>query len=91
MSTSKCTRRIMLRALLEVEVSKKCTPLWQNVPNTLYSDHLWKRCRKSARRCGAKQISKSKVLKSDGFGGALFDVQVSFCVAGAKDSAPCQK
>ena len=88
--------------LLEVEMSKKCTPLWreahfqvkmhktphvrttfgsgdvekvhavvarstfpsQNVQNTSCSDHFWKlRCRKSARRCGAKHISKSKVKK----------------------------
>ena len=34
----------------------------QNVKNTRGSDHFWKlRCRKSARRCGAKHISKSKV------------------------------
>ena len=33
----------------------------QNVQNTPVSDHFWKlRCRKSARRCGAKHISKSK-------------------------------
>ena len=33
----------------------------QNVQSTPRSDHFWKlRCRKSARRCGAKQISKSK-------------------------------
>ena len=33
----------------------------QNVQNTLASDHFWKlRCRKSARGCGAKHISKSK-------------------------------
>ena len=33
----------------------------QNVQNTSASDHFWKlRCRKSARRCGAKHISKSK-------------------------------
>ena len=36
----------------------------QNVQNTSVSDHFWKlRCRKSARRCGAKHISKSKYLK----------------------------
>ena len=30
----------------------------QNVQNTPFSDHFWKlRCRKSARRCGAKHIS----------------------------------
>ena len=36
----------------------------QNVQNTSASDHFWKlRCRKSARRCGAKYISKSKCTK----------------------------
>ena len=92
----------MLGPLLEVAMSKKCTPLWreahfqvkmykthharttfgssdvekahavvarstfpsQNVQNTPCSDHFWKlRCRKSARRCGAKHISKSKCTK----------------------------
>ena len=37
----------------------------QNVKNTRGSDHFWKlRCRKSARRCGAKHISKSKCHKT---------------------------
>ena len=36
----------------------------QNVQNTSASDHFWKlRCRKSARRCGAKHMSKSKCAK----------------------------
>ena len=36
----------------------------QNVQNTTCSDHFWRfRCRKSARRCGAKHISKSKCTK----------------------------
>ena len=36
----------------------------QNAENTPFSDHFWKlRCRKSARRCGAKHISKSKCTK----------------------------
>ena len=36
----------------------------QNVKNTRGSDHFWRlRCRKSARRCGAKHISKSKCQK----------------------------
>ena len=48
----------------------------QNVQNTPLSDHFWTfRCRKSARRCGAKHISKSKVQKTEGFG-ALLDVQM---------------
>ena len=94
---SKCTKHLGLGPLLEVAMSKKCTPLWreahfevnmyktpqcrtafgscdvekvyavvarstfpsENVQNTRFSDHFWKlRCRKSARRCGAKHISK---------------------------------
>ena len=36
----------------------------QNVQNTTCSRHFWKlRCRKSARRCGAKHILKSKCTK----------------------------
>ena len=101
-SKSKCTKHLSSGPLLEVEMSKKCTPLWreahfqvkmyktpqlrttfgswdvekvhavvarstfpsQNVPNTSAPDHFWKlRCRKSARRCGAKHISKSKCTK----------------------------
>ena len=49
----------------------------QNVQNTPASDHFWKlRCRKSARRCGAKHISKSKCGEHDMFG-SLLDVQMS--------------
>ena len=49
----------------------------QNVQNTPFSDHFWKlRCRKSARRCGAKHISKSKVLKTGGLG-PLLEVEMS--------------
>ena len=97
-SKSKCTEHTILGPLLEVEMSKKCAPLWrearfevkmlktpvvrttfggsdvekvhavaarstfrsQNVKNTRGPDHFWRfRCRKSARRCGAKHISKS--------------------------------
>ena len=44
----------------------------QNVQNTPLSDHFWKlRCRKSARRCGAKHISKSKCTKHTSFGPLL--------------------
>ena len=39
----------------------------QNVQNIRGSDHFWKlRCRKSARRCGAKHISKSKCTNTWG-------------------------
>ena len=99
-SKSKCTKHLSVGPLLEVAMSKKCTPLWceahfevkmykalgvrttfgssdlekvhavvarstcpsQNVQSTPAPDHFWRfRCRKSARRCGAKHISKSKV------------------------------
>ena len=126
---SKCTKHLGLGALLEVEMSKKCTPLWreahfevnmykthhgrttfgswdvekvhavvarstfpsQNVQNTPCTDHFWKlRCRKSARRCGAKHISKSKCTKHTMYE-PLLEVQMSFRVAGARDCGPCQK
>ena len=49
----------------------------QNVQNTPGSDHFWKlRCRKSARGCGAKHISKSKCTKHLSFG-ALLEVAMS--------------
>ena len=36
----------------------------ENAQSTPWSDHFWKlRCRKSARRCSAKHISKSKCAK----------------------------
>ena len=99
-SKSKCTKHLSVGPLLEVAMSKKCTPSWreahfevkmykalgvrttfgscvvekvhavvarstfrsQNVQSTPCSDHFWRfRCRKSAHRCGAKHISKSKV------------------------------
>ena len=49
----------------------------QNVQNTPGSDHFWKlRCRKSARRCGAKHISKSKCAKHLSVG-RLLEVEMS--------------
>ena len=49
----------------------------QNVQNTPAPDHFWKlRCRKSARRCGAKHISKSKCTKHHMFA-PLLEVQIS--------------
>ena len=79
MSKSKCTKHQGFGPLLEVEMLKKCTPLWReadfqvkSVKKLTVSDHFWrfptsKKCQKSARRCGAKHISKSKVKKTEGF------------------------
>ena len=114
-SQNKCPKHTRFGPLLEVEMSKKCTPLWreahfevkmykthhsrttfgswdvekvhavvarstfpsQNVQSTSVSDHFWKfRCRKSARRCGAKHISKSTCTKHTMFG-PLLEVQMS--------------
>ena len=114
-SKSKCTKHTMLGPLLEVEMSKKCTPLWreayfqvkmykthhsrttfgssdvekvhavvarstfpsQNVQNTTCSRHFWRfGCWKSARRCGAKHMSKSKCTKHHMFA-PLLEVQMS--------------
>ena len=48
----------------------------KNVQSTPCSEHFWKlRCRKSARRCGAKHISKSKCTKHFSFG-ALFGIEM---------------
>ena len=77
-SKSKCTKHTRFGPLLEVAMSKKCTPFpSQNVQNTPGSDHFWQlRCWKSARRCGAKHISKSKCTKHTRFG-PLLEVQMS--------------
>ena len=53
-SKSKCTKHTIVGPLLEVEMSKKCTPIVarstfrsENVQSTPLSDHFWKlRCRK---------------------------------------------
>ena len=52
----------------------------QNVQNTSAPDHFWKlRCRKSARRCGAKHISKSKCTKHTRFGPLLYVAMSKKC------------
>ena len=48
----------------------------QNVQSTPLSERFWKlRCRKSARRCGAKHISKSQCTKHLSLG--LLEVEMS--------------
>ena len=71
-SKSKCTKHLSVGPLLEVEMSKKCTPLWREAH---FEVKMYKTpgvrttfggCdvdRKSARRCGAKHISKWKCRK----------------------------
>ena len=65
-SKSKCTKHTRVRTTFgswDVEkvhaVVARSTFRSQNVQNTSCSDHFWKlRCLKSARRCGAKHMSK---------------------------------
>ena len=83
-SKSKCTKHTRSRTTFgscDVEkvhaVVARSTFRSQNVQSTPGSDHFWKlRCRKSARRCGAKHISKSKCTKHHMFA-PLLEVQMS--------------
>ena len=71
-SKSKCTKHTNIGPFLEVVMSKKwhaavarSTFPSQNAQSTSASEHFQKlRCRKSARRCGAKHIPKSKCTKT---------------------------
>ena len=64
-SESKCRKHANVGPLLEVEMSKTCMPLWREAHfqvKRVKTTHVRTfSCRKSARRCGAKHISKSKV------------------------------
>ena len=55
----------MLGPLLEVEMSKKCTPLWREAHfevKMYKTHHSWKlRCRKSVRRCGKSTFRSQNV------------------------------
>ena len=79
-SKSNCTKHTRAGPLLECEMSKKCTPCWReaHVQVKMYkTQQVWKlRGRKSAHCCGAKHVSKPKMLKTDGLG-ALLEVQMS--------------
>ena len=67
-SKSKCTKHLSVGPLLEVEMSKKCTPLWrkahfecQNVKNTRGSDHFWTlRCHSAWQVQGIVDLVKSE-------------------------------
>ena len=83
-SKSKCTKHTILGPLFgscDVEkvhaVVARSTFRSQNVQSTRGPDHFWKlRCRKSARRCGAKHMSKSKCTKQTR-SGPLLAVEMS--------------
>ena len=63
MSKSKCTKHTMFGPLLEVVMSKKCTPLRraQNAKKTTFSDHfLTFRCRFACQAQGIGHLVKSE-------------------------------
>ena len=63
----------------------------QNVQNTPFPDHFGNlRCRKGARRCGAKHIYKWKCSKHHMLG-PLLTLHIYFLVTTARDCGPCQK
>ena len=77
----KCTKHTMFGPLLEVQMSKKCTPLWReaHLEVKMYKTHHVRTTfggwdvefRKSVRRCGAKHISKWTCTKHTMFGPLL--------------------
>ena len=83
-SKSKCTKHRSVGPLLEVAMSKKCTLLWREAHFEVKSVKktgslgplLEEECQKSAHRCGAKHISKSKCTKHHMFA-PLLEVQMS--------------
>ena len=83
-SKSKCTKHLSSGPLLEVAMSKKCMPLWREAhfQVKMYKAHQVRTTfgsrdvEKSARRCSAKHISKSKCTKHTRFG-PLLEVAMS--------------
>ena len=84
--------------LLEVEMSKKCTLLWREAhfQVKMYKAHqllgplLEVEMSKKCTPLWREAHFQVKMLKTHMLG-PLLDVQMSFGVAGARDSAPCQK
>ena len=83
-SKSKCTKHLSSGPLLEVAMLKKCTPLWREahfqvkMQKTPQLRTAFGSCdvEKSAHRCGAKHISKSKCTKHFSVG-PLLEVEIS--------------
>ena len=101
MSKSKCRKQNRFGPLLEVAMSKKCTPLWReahfevkmhklhHVRNTFGSWDVEK-VHDVVARSTFHHISKSKYTKHLSLA-PLLDVEMSFREAGARDCAHCQE
>ena len=96
-SKSKCTKHTRVGPLLEVEMSKKCTPLWREAHFEVKSVKNW-RVRSTfgswdvekVHAVVARSTFQSQKLKKWAVW-STFGRWMSFCVAGTRDSAPCQK
>ena len=96
-SKSKCTKHTRVGPLLEVEMSKKCTPLWREAHFEVKSVKNW-RVRstfgswdvETVHAVVARSTFQSQKLKKWAVW-STFGRWMSFCVAGTRDSAPCQK
>ena len=96
-SKSKCTKHLSVGPLLEVEMSKKCTPLWREVhfEVKMYKTHharttLEVEMSKKCTPLWCEVHFKVKCTKKLSLG-PLLDVEMSFRVAGARDCGSCQK
>ena len=97
-SKSKCTKHASLGPLLEVEMMKKCPPLWHEAhfQVKMYKTHPVRTTFGSwdvekVHAVVSRSTCRSQKCKRTVGYGALLDVQMSFRVAGARDCAPCQK
>ena len=97
-SNSKYTKHLTFGPLLEVAMSKKWTPLWREAhfEVKMYKTHQLRTTfgswdvEKVHAVLARSTFWSQKCKKTDEFG-ALLEVQMSFCVAGARDYARCQK
>ena len=93
-SESKCAKHTLPRTLLEVEMMKKCTPLWREASkcakHTSFGALLEVEMSNKSTPLWHEGHFQVKMLKTPHVR-PLLDVQMSFRVAGARDSAPCQK
>ena len=101
-SKSKCTKHLSVGPPLEVEMSKKCTPLWREAHfqvkmhkthtfGPLLEVEMSKKCTPLWREDARSTFRSQNVKNKHHMFAPLLDDQMSFCVAGARDCRSCQK
>ena len=97
-SKSKCTKHLSSGTLLEVEMSKKCTPLWREAHFEVKM-HKAHHARttfgnwdvEKVHAVVARSTFRSQNVQNTTFPRHFLEIQMSFRVAGARDCAPSQK